>query len=101
MAKPRKQWHQLTPQARERAARQAAKDYGLSRKQARERYNRGTYRPFAKEPVNRIPKHAPRLPIAFGRALKDAAIKNMDRKLGAYFQYNRFAVLDAIENHAT
>lgn len=100
MAARRKQWSQLTPAARDRAARTAARDYGLSRKQARERYNRGTYRPFAKEPVKRIPKNAPRMPIAVGRDLKAAAIKNMDAKLGDYFSYNRFTVLDAIEHHA-
>lgn len=101
MARPRKQWHQLSPAARDRAARQAAKDYGLSRKQARERYNRGTYRPFARQPLNRIPQNAPRYPVSLGRDLKDAAIKNIDRVLGDRFKYNRFTVLDAIQNHAS
>lgn len=97
----RKQWHELTPAARDRAARTAARDYGLSRRQARERYNRGTYRPFSRDPVKRIPKNAPRYPVALGRDLKDAAIKNIDRRLGDLFQYNRFTVLDAIRNHAS
>src|SRR6185437_13240943 len=101
MARQRKQWHDLTPQARDRAARQAARDFGLSRKQARERYNRGTYRQFAREPVNRIPKNAPRMPVSLGPKLKEAAMRNMQRQLGDYFQFNRFTVLDAIEHHAS
>jgi hypothetical protein len=101
MAKPRKQWGQLSRAARERAAREAAKDYGLSRRQARERYNRGTYRPFSRDPVKRIPESAPRYPVSVGRDLKEAAIKNMDTKLGDYFSYNRFTILDAIEHHAS
>src|SRR5579859_3019901 len=95
------QWGKLTPAARDRAARTAAKDYGLSRKQARERYNRGTYRPFSRDPVKRVPKTAPRYPVSVGRDLKAAAIKNIDRHLGDRFGYNRFTVLDAIEHHAT
>lgn len=101
MARQRKQWHQLSRAARDRAARQAAQDYGLNRRQARERYNRGTYSPFSRDPVKRVPKNAPRYPITAGRDLKEAAVKNMDRKLGDYFSYNRFNVLDAIQHHAS
>lgn len=101
MARARKQWHQLSRAARDRAARRAAEQFGLSRRQARERYNRGTYRPFAKDPVNRIPANAPRMPVSLGRDLKEAAIKNIDAKIGDYFSYNRATVLDAIQHHAS
>lgn len=101
MPRKSRQWGNLTPVARERAARQAAKDFGLSRRQARERYNRGTYQPFARDPIKRIPKSAPRMPIQLGRDLKDAAIKNMDKQLGEKFEYNRFTMIDAIEYHAS
>lgn len=101
MAKPRKQWHELTLKSRDRAAREAATKYGLSRRQTRERYNRGTYRPFTREPLKRIPEHAPRYPVALGKDLKEAAIKNFDQKLGDRFKYNRFTVLDAIQHHSS
>lgn len=101
MATKAKQWSDLSPKSRDRAARMAAEQYGLTRKQARERYNRGTYKPFAKNPVARIPKNAPHYPIAIGRDLKEAAIRNMDAKLGDYFSYERLTVLDAVEHHAS
>lgn len=101
MASRQRQWHNLSRAARDRAAREAAKDYGLSRRQARERYNRGTYSPFSRNPVKRIPQNAPRYPVTAGKDLKAAAIANMDKKLGDYFGYNRFTVLEAIEHHAS
>lgn len=101
MASRNRQWHNLSRAARDRAAREAASKYGLSRRQARERYNRGTYSPFSRNPVRRIPQNAPRYPVSVGKDLKAAAIKNMDAKLGDYFSYNRFTVLDAIEHHAS
>lgn len=100
MAKPRKQWGELSPRSRERASRQAAQNYGLTRKQARERFNRGTYKPFAHEPAARAPIHAPAYPVSLGPELKDAAFRNMDDKLGDDFKWNAFAVRDAIDHKA-
>lgn len=97
----RKQWSDLTPKSRDRASRMAAEQFGLTRKQARERYNRGTFKPFAKNPIARIPKNAPYYPVAIGRDLKTAAITNFDKQIGDYFSYNRLTVLDAVEHHAT
>lgn len=45
-----KLWSALSRQHRDRAA-QLAEQYGLSRRQARERYNRGTFTPFARDKV--------------------------------------------------
>jgi hypothetical protein len=97
----KKQWHELTKASRDRAARQAAEQYGLTRRQARERYNRGTWSPFSRDPVKQIPLHAPRYPVKAGRDLKTAAIKNMDTKLGDYIKYKRESVINAIEHHAS
>lgn len=47
---------QLSRKSRDRAARIAFEEYGLSRRSAREMYNRGTYSPFAKDPENRVPQ---------------------------------------------
>lgn len=41
------------------------------------------------------------MPVSLGPSLKEAAIKNIDAKLGDRFSYNRFTVLDAIEHHAS
>jgi|SRR5215469_1181299 len=52
----RKKFSQLPKAARDRAARIGKEEYGLSRRQVRERYNRGTYNPYArKDPMLRIP----------------------------------------------
>ena len=103
----RKQFGKLTERNRDKIAQDAAR-YGLTRRQARERYNRGTYNPLARTETKRIPQRASYYPVETGRALKDAAIKNMDamltdrvNKYGEIANYNRFTVLDAIENHAT
>jgi hypothetical protein len=50
----RKQWGELSPRSRDQAA-QIAADYGISRRSARAMYNRGTFRPFARDPVERVP----------------------------------------------
>lgn len=53
--KPNRQFGSLSKAARDRAARAGAQ-YGLTRRQVRERYNRGTYNPFARQdPLQRIP----------------------------------------------
>jgi hypothetical protein len=99
----RREWHQLSRPARDRAARQAASDYGLTRRQARERYNRGTYKPFARDPVNRIPRTSPRRPTTpeFTEDLKERAIANLDRTIGDRFGSIRFKYVDTVENHSS
>lgn len=97
--KPRQQWGELSERSRARATREAAQ-YGLTRKQARERYNRGTYKPFARETVLRAPQTAPQYPIGTKRDLEDAALRNYDRQFGDEFGYNRFTVEYAIRNKA-
>lgn len=94
----------LTKASRDRAARVGARDYGLSRRQVRERYNRGTYRPFAKRPGDRVPKHSPVRPVTGPDVLndlRDRAQQNFDRQLGDTFKYNRSTVVNAIQNHAS
>lgn len=103
----RKQFGQLTERNREKIVQDGAR-YGLTRRQTRERYNRGTYNPLSKNPAKNIPAKAPHYPVESGNALKKAAIDNMDAKLhdhvnkyGEIATYNRFAVLDAVEKHAS
>jgi hypothetical protein len=66
--KPRQSWGDLNRRSRDRAAREAAQ-YGLSRRQARERYNRGTYKPFAREPEKRVPESVRKNPEKYPRFL--------------------------------
>lgn len=65
--KPRKSWGELSPRSRDRAARQAAEQYGLTRRQARERYNRGTYSPFSTDPEKRVPESVRKTPGKYPR----------------------------------
>lgn len=108
--KPRRSWGSLTKRSRDRAARQAAEKYGLTRRQARERYGRGTFSPFSKDPVKRIPKSVRERPHDYPRyqasadleSLRERAFRNADSALsGESFQYNKFTVKDAIYNHAS
>lgn len=100
MTQRHRSFRSLTKQSRDRVARAGAQ-YGLTRRQTRERYNRGTYNPLSSNPVKRVPARAPYYPVVMGRSLKDQAIANMDRAFGERLKYNRFNVLDAIENHAS
>lgn len=54
--RPRKSWGSHSRQYRDRIAQQAQQKYGLSRRSAREMYNRGTYRPGAKQAEDRVPQ---------------------------------------------
>jgi len=56
MAQPRMPWGQHSKAYRDRVAKQAFDSFGLSRRSVREMYNRGTYRPSAKDPAQRIPR---------------------------------------------
>lgn len=99
----KRQYGDLTKQSQERIARQGAR-YGLTRRQSRERYNRGTFNPLARTPDKRIPERAPYYPVEVGRELKERAMANADRAFDfedPFGKASRFAVLDAIENHAS
>ena len=92
----------LTHRNQDRIAREGAR-YGLTRRQSRERYNRGTFNPLSRKPERRIPARAPYYPVSAGPVLKGQAMRNMDAKLGDDFSYQsgRFGVLDAVEHHAS
>lgn len=99
----KRQFGKLTEKNQEKIAQQGAR-YGLTRRQARERYNRGTFNPLARTPEKRIPKRAPYYPVEVGRELKDRAIANADRAFDyndPFSEANRIAVVDAIEHHAS
>lgn len=111
MASPkRKSWGELSKRSRDRAAREAAAKYGLTRRQARERYNRGTYSPFSPNPEKRIPQSVRKHPQRYPRyeasadleSLRERAYQNIESALAAEsFEYNPFAVLDAVNNRAS
>lgn len=97
MAKPNRQFGELSKTARDRAAR-SGREYGLTRKQVRERYNRGTYNPFARaEPAQRIPREFRDQAVIIGDRItvdwQEAALANMRRQLGTYFKFNDDAVV--------
>jgi hypothetical protein len=96
----RKQFGQLTSRSQDKIAQEGSR-YGLTRRQSRERYNRGTFNPLARTPVHRIPQRAPYYPVASGQELKDRALRNMDAKLGDRLSYNREAVESAVTKHAS
>lgn len=99
----KRQFGSLRKTSQDKIAREGSR-YGLTRRQSRERYNRGTFNPLARTPEKRIPERAPYYPVAAGRELKDRAMANADRALGfddPFSEANRFAVLDAIEHHAS
>lgn len=89
----RRTWGSLTKANRDKITAQAERDYGLSRKQVRDRYNRGTFSPFARDPLKRVPtefrRQAIRTPT--GQVTVDwpaAARANMRAQLGDYYKWN-------------
>jgi len=83
----RKRFSSLPKAARDRAARIGDREYGLSRRQVRERYNRGTYNPFARgDPEKRIPAEYRRFAEETDEGLKvdwgRAAYANIRLRLG-------------------
>jgi hypothetical protein len=98
----RKQFGKLTKAARDRAAREG-QEYGLTRRQVRERYNRGTYNPLARG-EKRIPREYRDYAERGGGGVQidwhGAAYANYDHKLGPNspsgetYKYNRFTVAD-------
>ena len=108
--KPRKSWGDLTRKSRDRAARESMQKYGLTRRQVRDRYNRGTYNPFSPAPVKKVPESVRKHPHKYPAyrdsddftALRDKAFANIDASLVSLtMQYNIFNVRDMIDNHAT
>jgi hypothetical protein len=96
----KKQFGELTERSRERIYQDATR-FGLTHRQARERYNRGTYNPLARAPDRRIPKKAPFYPVSVGDELKDRAFKKMRGALGDRIAYNDEVVYDAVYKHAS
>lgn len=94
MASRKRSFGQLSKAARERAAR-AGRDYGLSRRQTRERYNRGTFTPFARDPERRVPVQFRHFASAGSADVdwQEAALDNMRATLSDYFKYNDDAVV--------
>jgi len=92
MAKARS-FGQLPKNARDRAARIAKRDYGLTRRQVRERYNRGTYNPFARgDPLLRIPRELRRYAERTNEGIEvnweEAAIGRMSAFFKDYYGYS-------------
>jgi|SRR5215831_10531573 len=101
MAKRKRQWHDLSERARKRAEL-AGRGYGLTRKQTRERYNRGTYNPLASKGSNlRVPRNFREFAEGGVVDWKTAAYDNVTKQIGDYFKFNEFAVLANIEEHAS
>lgn len=99
MARARR-FGKLSRASRERAARAGA-EYGLTRRQVRERYNRGTFNPFARSnPDLRVPREFRNQPRTGGGGIdwSDAALANMERHLGMYVKYNDFNVIARAED---
>jgi len=96
----RKQFGDLTKRSQNRIAAEGSR-YGLTRRQSRERYNRGTFNPLSRNPARAIPARAPYYPVQTGDTLKDRAFKNMRAKLGDTYQWNDKKVKDAIYFHAS
>lgn len=104
---PRTRWGNLARSTRDRYARQARAQFGISRRSAREMYNRGTWRPAARNPEHRVPRDVLRNPSKYaGRNipgvsisdLRSMALANWDRQLGDYFKFNRFTILENIDH---
>lgn len=89
---------ELSKQARDRAAR-AGREYGLSRRQVRERYNRGTYNPFARTARERVPVQFRAQATAAGEVdWHEAALDNVRRTLGDFVKYADDTVVYLTEN---
>lgn len=96
----RKQFGDLTRRSQDRIAREGSR-FGLTRRQARERYNRGTFNPLSRNIEKRVPQRAPYYPVSIGQELREAAWKNFRAKMGDRFRYNDDAVREAIYQHGS
>lgn len=107
MAGRPRRWGNLSRATRDRYARQA-EQFGVSRRSAREMYNRGTYKPAARSPERRAPLAVQRHPEKYAaitsqnmQELQNAAIDNVNRQLGDYFKFNVMRVVDNIIAHGS
>ena len=94
MANRKRRFGELSKTARNRAARMG-REYGLNRRQVRERYNRGTYSPFARQPERRVPVQYRPFASAGSSDVdwQEAALDNLRAKLGDYFKFSDDAVV--------
>lgn len=103
MAGNGRKFGRLSPAARSRAAR-AGQEYGLTRRQVRERYNRGTFNPFARNDLTmRIPAEFRSQPVRFengqiGVDWAALAQRNMLSHMGDYFKWSEDRVVSNIDH---
>lgn len=100
-SKPRKSYGQLSQRSRDRIAVEGAK-FGLTRKQSRERYNRGTFNPLSPDPTKKTPrnpvKHPPiDMTVLDIDTLRDQARKRIEKLVGDRIGFNRANLVDALE----
>jgi hypothetical protein len=99
MPKNRK-WGDLSKQARDRAER-AGREYGLNRNATAKRYNRGTYNPLARDPIQRLPRELRARADAEGNVdWRAQAERNIAFHLSDYAKYNEHAVVFFTQNMA-
>lgn len=94
--KPRQSFGKLSQRSRDRIAAEGAR-FGLSRRQVRDRYNRGTYNPLSPNPAKQRPRNAAKYPprelagVSIERLREDALV-NIERIVGDRFGFNSFNV---------
>jgi hypothetical protein len=98
VASRKRRFGELSKRARDRAAR-AGREHGLTRRQVRERYNRGTYSPFARTPEKRVPREFRRYTDDTGKVdWREAALDKMRTTFSDYYQYSDDSVVYYAEN---
>lgn len=95
----RRQWRNLSRATRDRYAREA-RQFGLSRRQARERYNRGTYNPGSRNAADRGPVNAPNKGVDRADLVADA-IANLQRWFDDEIKFNPQRAGAALQDHAS
>ncbi len=90
MASKKRRFGDLSKEARDRAARIGKARFDLNRRQVRERYNRGTYNPYARSPSGRVPVEyrAYRSAGSSDVDWQEAAEDNLRRTFEDYFKTN-------------
>lgn len=103
MASSGRKFGNLSEAAKHRAV-VAGQRYGLSKRAVAERYNRGTYNPFARgDPLQRVPKEWRRFANRFedgsvGVDWAEAAQANMLSLYGDYFKWSEDRVVSNIDH---
>ncbi len=77
--------------------------YNLTRKQVRDRYNRGTFNPFARaRPELRVPREFRPHELTSGDVdWREAALANVRRHLSDYFKYNDHNVVSNVYTYSS